>query len=285
MGPIRLPPSNGIFAQRRSRAKGARCCSSRPTAKFLPRGRNWPRTSSVTNISTVKWALRNVRRACVSWSTAFAGPSPTGALPTAISSTRPMGSGSTASCAGCVCTSLPRSIRRSGSTWACTISTASKGQCATGIGIRRLATPSNRRIPTNIPRHRLASSKACKTTWKISWSSHVARPCCSSSAQAPAPTFPRCVPNAKSYRAAENPRGRCRSCGCTTKSRLSSKAAARRAGPPKCSRSKTGIPTFWNSLSARIARRRRSARWSSRATIPKKPTTRYCSKTPIFRSA
>ena len=55
---------------------------------------------------------------------------------TAISPPRPTASGSIANWPGSACTSTPRSIRPSGSTWACITSTASRGRCATGIGTR-----------------------------------------------------------------------------------------------------------------------------------------------------
>ena len=52
-----------------------------------------------------------------------------------------------------------------------------------------------------------------------------------------------CVRIAKSSPAAASPRARCRSCGFTTRSRRWSRAAARPAAPPRCSRSRSGIPT------------------------------------------
>ena len=45
------------------------------------------------------------------------------------------------------------------------------------------------------------------TTWKTSWSSPAARPCCSSSARAPAPIFRRSARTAKSFPAAASPSG------------------------------------------------------------------------------
>ena len=90
---------------------------------------------------------------------------------------------------------------------------------ATGTGTRRPTRSSSPRTPTNTRKARPASSRACATTWKTSWSSRAARPCCSSSAPAPAPICRRCVRIAKSSRAADAPRARCRSCACTTRSR------------------------------------------------------------------
>ena len=75
------------------------------------------------------------------------------------------------------------------------------------------------RTRTNIRKAPPASSRACTTTWKTSWSSHAARPCSSSSAPAPAPIFPRFARTAKSSPAAASPAARCRSCGCTTRLR------------------------------------------------------------------
>ena len=97
--------------------------------------------------------------------------------------------------------------------------------------------------PYDIRRRRPASSRASATTWKTSWSWPAARPCSSSSARARAPTFRRCARTARSSPAAASRRARCRSCGSTTRSRRWSRAAARPAGPPRCSRSRTGIPT------------------------------------------
>ena len=48
---------------------------------------------------------------------------------------------------------------------------------------------------------------------------------------------------------------------------------------------KDGTPTCWSSSSARTARRKRFASWSSKATIRKRPTTRCSSRMPICRSA
>ena len=52
---------------------------------------------------------------------------------------------------------------------------------------------------------------------------------------------------------------RCRSCGSTTRSPPSSRAAARPAAPPRCNRSRSGTPTSWSSSSARPRKRRRPA--------------------------
>ena len=67
----------------------------------------------------------------------------------------------------------------------------------------------------------------------------------------------RCVRTARSFPAAASRPGRCRSCGSTTRLRRWSRAAARPAARPRCSRSRTGIPTSWSSSSARTTRRRR----------------------------
>ena len=80
------------------------------------------------------------------------------------------------------------------------------------------------------------------TTWKTSWSWPAARPCSSSSARARAPTCRRCARTARSSPAAAGRRARCRSCGSTTRSRRWSRAAARPAGPPRCSRIKVWHP-------------------------------------------
>ena len=127
------------------------------------------------------------------------------------------------------------------------------------LGRRERSKSSSPRTPTSIRKARPASSRASTTTWKTSWSWRAARPCCSSSARAPAPTCRRCVRTARSSPAAASPRARCRSCGSTTRSRRWSRAAARPAAPPRCSRSRSGTPTSWNSSSARPRKRRRPA--------------------------
>ena len=153
-------------------------------------------------------------------------------------------SDSIAICPGSACISTGRSIRPSGSTSACSISTASRARSAIGTGTPRRSEVQPAREPVRISaRLGLLHPKRARTTWKTSWSSPAARPCCSSSARAPAPICRRCVRTARSSRAAASRRARCRSCGSTTRLRPWSRAAARPAAPPRCSRSRTGIPT------------------------------------------
>ena len=153
---------------------------------------------------------------------------------------------------------LRRSIRRCGSTWGSVSSIRRQGRdVQLALGRRVARRPSSPRTPTNIRRRRPASSRACRTTWKTSWSSPAARPCSSSSARARARTCPRCARIARSFPAAASRRARCRSCGSTTRLPPWSRAAARPAGPPRCSRSRSGIPTSWSSSSARTTKRRR----------------------------
>ena len=87
------------------------------------------------------------------------------------------------------------------------------------LGPRDDATSSSRRTRTSIRKARPASSRASTTTWKTSWGSPAARPCSSSSAPAPAPTFRRSARIARSCPAAASRAARCRSCGSTTRSR------------------------------------------------------------------
>ena len=78
-------------------------------------------------------------------------------------------SGSIASWRGCVSTSTARSIRRSGSTWVCITSTASRATAATGAGIRTSCqADAARTIRTSIRKPRRASSRAWTTTWRTS---------------------------------------------------------------------------------------------------------------------
>ena len=107
MAPTRLPRSSGSFAPPPSRAKGARCCSSSTIAKSPPPGANWPRTWWPTSISTARWRTAEREKGVRHLSIASAARSPIGASRTAISPRRPTASVSTASCAGCACTSLP----------------------------------------------------------------------------------------------------------------------------------------------------------------------------------
>jgi hypothetical protein len=115
-----------------------------------------------------------------------------------------------------------------------------------------------------------------------------ARRCSSSSARAPAPIFRPSARIARSSPAAASPRGRCRSCGSTTRSPRSSSRAARRAAPPRCSRSRSGTPT------SRVHRVQVEGREEgtcsdreagTRRTSTAKPTARSSSRTPTSRSA
>ena len=236
--------TRGRLAQPPSRAKGARCSSSSTTAKSRPPGANWPRTWWPTSISTARWARPNAKRASASWSTASAAPSPTGASQDGYFATPADGE---------------RFYRELA--WLCLHQYASfnspvwfnvglyhqygiKGAMCNWHWDKKAGDghPAAR-TPTSIRRPRPASSRACRTTWKTSWSWPAARPCSSSSARARAPTSPRSARTARSFPAAGGRRARCRSCGFTIRSRPWSKAAARPAGPPRCSRSRTGIPT------------------------------------------
>ncbi len=133
------------------------------------------------------------------------------------------------------------------------------GAVQLALGHRGATRSASRRTRTSIRRRRPASSRAWTTTWKTSCSWPAARPCSSSSAPARAPTCRRCVRTARSSPAAAGRRVRCRSCGSTTRSRRWSSRAARRAGRPRCSRSRSGIPTSWSSSSARTRKSRRPA--------------------------
>ena len=164
-------------------------------------------------------------------------PLPTGASRTAISPRPRMASGSTASCPGFACTSTLRSTRRSGSTSGLYHAVRRpRGVVQLALGPDRAARSGSRRTPTSIRRPRPASSRACRTTWRTSWSWPAARPCSSSSARGRGRTSPRCGRTARSFPAAGSRRGRCRSCGSTTRLRRWSRAAARPAGRPRCSR-------------------------------------------------
>ena len=144
---------------------------------------------------------------------------------------------STATWPGSACTSTRRSIRRSGSTWACTTSTACKGaMCnwhwdapaddgrAAGEPLRispGLGLLHPERAGQHGRHHGAGPQRGHALQVRLG---HGHRP------------LHAAVRIARSSPAAASPRGRCRSCGSTTRLRRWSRAAARPAGPPRCSR-------------------------------------------------
>ena len=152
------------------------------------------------------------------------------------------------------------------------------------LGQKRAARPFSRKIHTNIRRPRRASSKACATTWKTSWSLPAARPCFLSSARARAPTCPRCGRTAKNSPAAESHPGRCRSCGCTTRLRPWSRAAARRRRAAKMQSIKDWHPDVMEFVLCKNREECKARTLVEQGYDPQEPTTRCCSKTPTSQS-
>ena len=161
---------------------------------------------------------------------------------------------------GSACINMVRSIRRSGSTWACSTDTGSPARPIITDGTRRLAPSPGWRAPTSSRKPRPASSRASATTWKASCGWPRARPCCSSSAPGPAPTSRPSAPATRSSPVAASPRGPSASCGSMMPSPRWSSRGARRAGRRRCRRSSAGTPTSSSSSSARSTKRRRPRR-------------------------
>ena len=97
------------------------------------------------------------------------------------------------------------------------------------------------------------------TTWKTSWSWPAARPCSSSSARAPAPICRRLRSHREKLSGGGKPSGPLSFMRVYDQIAAWSRAAARPAAPPRCSRSRSGTPTSWSSSSARPRKRRRPA--------------------------
>ena len=248
----------GPAHRRHQGRRRARCSSSRPTAKFPRRGASWPRTSWCSKyfygevntpraraqrpavdpsrqphdrrLGHRRRLLRHGRRRRAVLSRAdLALPAPARRVQLArLVQRRPVSP-----------------VRRQGLAVQLALEPETRRGRAAGESLRVSA------------RLGLLHPERATTTWKTSWSWRAARPCCSSSARAPAPICRRCARTARSSPAAASPRARCRSCASTTRSPRWSRAAARPAAPPRCSRSRSGIPTSWSSSSARRRKRRR----------------------------
>ena len=170
--------------------------------------RSSPPTSSAASTSTAKSARPSASTASASSSTASPARSPTGAWKTATSPRPRTASGSTATSPGSACTSTARSTRPSGSTSACTTSTASPAPSATGAG-----TPQTRDVvqPENPYEYPARLGLLHPARRRQHGRHHGARPQRGHALQvrlaAPAPTSRRSARTARSSPAAASPRG------------------------------------------------------------------------------
>ena len=238
-----------------------RCCSSRPTARSRRSGASWPPTSSSASTSTARSARPSASTASGSSSTASPARSPTGASRTATSPRAEDGERfyrelDLALPAPARRVQLARLVQRR----PVPPVRRQRRQVQLALG-RRDARRRAAREPLRISRKaRPASSRASTTTWKTSWSSPAARPCCSSSARGTGTDLSTLRSHREKLSGGGKPsRPAVVHAGLRPDRRGREE---RRQDPPRrqdAVASRSGTPTSWNSSSASRRKRRRPA--------------------------